>query len=732
MARESATFSVPLLAALDARGRADLRAAAKRRVLEAGARVFGVGDPADTLCLVESGSVGVEVTGERPTARAGELFGREALVGGLARSGRAQALEPSILLEFPAGALRRALARAGADELFAREEARARARAWAVLIAGTPLGAQLSAAQITALVASGREEQRARGEALFPAGEAPDCVWVVLRGLLELGAGELRSESYAAAGDLVGLREALRSESVAFEAKALGDVALLRVPARTFRELASSAPEAVALAERALEARYEKQRRVKELASQRATRHAFHELERLESARSLLAIDLETCVRCGHCAWACADAHGTPRLARRGDKVKLAVRAADGTFAERALLIADACQHCKDPACLSECPTGAITRSADGAVLVREDLCTGCGACAKACPWDAVRMAPRSPGSGDAAQGSLVAVKCDLCHELSGPECVNACPTGAILRAEPARDLVEVRSVLGTERVEPNAGARRRFVPPLAALAFVPPLVALARLGHELSGFRFATGVLSGLACCLLALHSLVKRIRRVRDWSRRVAPLGAGGLRRAVGFHSLTGALALLLVGSHAGLSVPRGTAGALCIAFWVVALSGGFGALVYRALPPRLARLERRGSLPEDRLAEREELRQSLFDGVSAQNAAVKELARRVLVPYAGAFGGALALVLSGRALAEEEAALERRIETLLGGRRSERLGELGKLVRIAVGLRALRARRLLELLLGAWLPVHAAGVVLLLALLTLHVLGVSGVLR
>jgi hypothetical protein len=185
---------------------------------------------------------------------------------------------------------------------------------------------------------------------------------------------------------------------------------------------------------------------------------------------------------------------------------------------------------------------------------------------------------------------------------------------------------------------------------------------------------------------------------------------------------------LALFCVLAHAGFSLPSGTAGALAAAFWLVAASGIGGAVAYRALPRRLARLERKGALPEDRAREREDLERALFAGVSAQNAAVKELARRVLAPYTNARLGAVALVLSGRALAEEERALTRRIAALLGGRKSERLGELDRLVELAVALRALGARRLLELTLSAWLPLHALGAALLVVLLVLHAVGVS----
>src|SRR5256885_11881222 len=51
------------------------------------------------------------------------------------------------------------------------------------------------------------------------------------------------------------------------------------------------------------------------------TQHAFRDLYRLQVARSLLVIDLDSCVRCGHCASSCESLHGQARLVRRGDTV---------------------------------------------------------------------------------------------------------------------------------------------------------------------------------------------------------------------------------------------------------------------------------------------------------------------------------------------------------------------------------------------------------------------------
>jgi len=91
-------------------------------------------------------------------------------------------------------------------------------------------------------------------------------------------------------------------------------------------------------------------------------------------ARSLLVIDQDSCVRCGHCAWSCASTHddGISRLVRRGDKVVVqreddpAARAGEDVVARvvrlakevewAPLLVPNSCQHCKNPSCMSRLP----------------------------------------------------------------------------------------------------------------------------------------------------------------------------------------------------------------------------------------------------------------------------------------------------------------------------------------------------------------------------------------
>src|SRR3954451_11890706 len=103
-----------------------------------------------------------------------------------------------------------------------------------------------------------------------------------------------------------------------------------------------------------------------------------------------------------------------------------------------------------------DCPTGAIGRDPGGEVFIREALCTGCGACAKACPWDNIQMAARPataarPGGAGASLMSgyaELAVKCDLCRGYEGPACVQACPTGSIFRLNPSEEIADVRELL--------------------------------------------------------------------------------------------------------------------------------------------------------------------------------------------------------------------------------------------------------------------------------------------
>lgn len=79
------------------------------------------------------------------------------------------------------------------------------------------------------------------------------------------------------------------------------------------------------------------------------------------------------------------------------------------------------CRQCPESPCAGACPAGAIRREAStGAWEVDLALCTGCGTCADACPFNAIFF----------TTDMKTPVKCNLCG--GQPLCAEACMFDAI------------------------------------------------------------------------------------------------------------------------------------------------------------------------------------------------------------------------------------------------------------------------------------------------------------
>ena len=115
----------------------------------------------------------------------------------------------------------------------------------------------------------------------------------------------------------------------------------------------------------------------------------------------------------------------------------------------RWLMSSDVCKHCTNAACLDVCPTGSLTRTEFGTVVIQEDICNGCGYCVPACPFGVIDR--RQGPSG--ARNVGIAQKCTLCYdrlrEGMTPACAQACPTQSIQYG----DLDELR-IRADHRVE--------------------------------------------------------------------------------------------------------------------------------------------------------------------------------------------------------------------------------------------------------------------------------------
>ena len=133
--------------------------------------------------------------------------------------------------------------------------------------------------------------------------------------------------------------------------------------------------------------------------------------------------EIEKCLACRSCEWACAGAHAVPRP-------RIHVEAIDekGSL-HRVRAIAIQCRYCEDPACAAACISGGIRKDEEtGDIVIRIEKCVGCWSCIMVCPVGAIKK----------NEDRHVALKCDRCPDLEIPACITACPTGALVLDEPA------------------------------------------------------------------------------------------------------------------------------------------------------------------------------------------------------------------------------------------------------------------------------------------------------
>lgn len=136
------------------------------------------------------------------------------------------------------------------------------------------------------------------------------------------------------------------------------------------------------------------------------------------STQPHLIVDPDRCHACQTCMVACSLIHESrvqPSLAR----IQIVFDPFGGHQAIHY------CHQCRRAPCARACPTDAITwHETTSCWRVDATLCDGCGACAQACPFHAIRVSPETN----------LAIKCDVCG--GQPACAESCPTGAITWSE--------------------------------------------------------------------------------------------------------------------------------------------------------------------------------------------------------------------------------------------------------------------------------------------------------
>ena len=136
----------------------------------------------------------------------------------------------------------------------------------------------------------------------------------------------------------------------------------------------------------------------------------------------IIAVDLNRCVGCKNCEWACA-------FSRTGDFKQEQTNIIAHVYPEDRFVATLTCVHCEKPICLAVCPIRALKRDPQtNAVVVEENRCIGCKMCMQVCPFGNIYFDPEK----------RVVHKCNLCE--GDPHCIRFCMTKAL-------DFVEVSDI---------------------------------------------------------------------------------------------------------------------------------------------------------------------------------------------------------------------------------------------------------------------------------------------
>lgn len=167
--------------------------------------------------------------------------------------------------------------------------------------------------------------------------------------------------------------------------------------------------------------------------------------------------DMSRCVGCRVCQIACKDRMA---LEQAGPRTRRVTTFETGDYPDASVYtLSIGCNHCEHPACVANCPTGAMYKDATGVVLHDDDRCIACRACVMACPY----------GAPQYLEDARLLVKCDSCKALrdagENPVCVDACG----MRALEFGDVDELRAAHGEELVSelPCLGSAAMTVPNL-------------------------------------------------------------------------------------------------------------------------------------------------------------------------------------------------------------------------------------------------------------------------
>ena len=176
----------------------------------------------------------------------------------------------------------------------------------------------------------------------------------------------------------------------------------------------------------------------------------------------VMVIDVAKCNGCYNCQIACKDEHvdndwspiAKPQPETGQFWMKLVENIRGQVPKVKIAYTHNICQHCDNAPCIAACTSEAISKRADGLVIINPEKCSGGRNCVSACPYGVIYF-------NDDLQ---IAQKCTWCAHLldkgwKEPRCVDACPTGALSFGE---EKVLAAKIAESEILQPEQNTKPR------------------------------------------------------------------------------------------------------------------------------------------------------------------------------------------------------------------------------------------------------------------------------
>jgi Fe-S-cluster-containing dehydrogenase component len=735
---------ISFLQTLDSKVLDKLRERAFVRRFEPGDMIVRQGDYGHTMFILHQGALRVEKVGDdgQPLVLArinkpGDCLGEVALLGRARRTASIVADSDCILLEIEKTAVEQA-DKEMKGKVFKALNAYTKARSVRAFLKQHRYFCELNEQAIEFIASNARLESAPRGSIIFAEQDKDPTVLLLktsVAKLVRVNATEKTESilSYFNAGDVIGLKHhGIRGGRLI----SMGHVEYIELDRSVFNNiLKRDYPE---IFERMAAEESERSVRLAEgLAARGKTVALFVQSllsEGAQEGQSLLTINLNKCIRCGNCVSACQSRHGHARVARRGKKL-VRRENVDKQGSYETILLPASCRHCVNPECMIGCPTGAIHRTPSGEVDIRH-TCIGCASCANRCPWGNITIV-QTPGrkvedpiSKQEVIRDRLASKCNLCHGYSNANCVNNCPTGAILRVEPTTYWDEIAEVFQDANRKgvghTDTVAKSSFAHMMLAAAFILASALMVGIwgyewltfgGHQ--GYSWPMLTLGGFAtfgfmgAVMLAVRRRMKRFAfqggTFLTWTRTHLYLGAFGL------------VAMLL---HSGFQLGSTLTATLFLLTLAEVATGAFAVLYYKWLPHAITRLEGSSQVEEDVIAERHAIKlraKELWESMGSDGRALVKRARSQA-------GGTLGRLGSGYDYEKTLARVREGVAEGLKGLTEEDRGAADRLVRDAVRAGDLSACLLLYKTRRAFLVSHIGMAAVLVGLVLVHIISVA----